>query len=92
MEDLSFSTIGKHTLVAAIVVMIIVLIGHFARALYIVIVRPRKGWVIPVHESTFSLALGLGLAAAATEAIFMISGLRARHCRDYGDSRYMRGV
>lgn len=75
--------VARHALTAMLVVMLLVLIGTLARALYVWIVRPGEGWVTDTHDNPFTLALGLGLAAAVVEGVFSYTGIRARHCKDY---------
>ena len=78
--------IARHSLTAMLVVIILVLIGTVARALYVGIVHPGENWVAPADPHPFTLALGLGLAAGVAEAFFSFAGIRARHCRDYADA------
>jgi hypothetical protein len=77
------AVVARHALAAALIVMILVLVGSVARGLYVSIVRPRAGWVVRPRETPWTAALGLGLAAGVAEAVFAYSGLREHDCRDY---------
>jgi hypothetical protein len=63
-----------------VIVILIALTGALARAAYIAVVHPKSEWVAPMRTGMFSLALGLGLAAAAVEVLVSYSGLRKRLC------------
>ncbi len=74
---------ARHALTAMLIVMLLVLTGTLARALYIKIVHPSDRWVTESHDNPFALALGVGLAAAVVEGVLSFTGIRARHCKDY---------
>lgn len=77
------TVVARHALSAMLVVMLLVLIGTLSRAFYIGIVSPSEGWVTESHDNPFTLALGLGLAAAVVEGVFSFTKIRARHCKEY---------
>lgn len=85
----SLGQLAVQALTAALIIMTLVLLGIFARGLYVAIVDPQPRWVSPLyHGKLWTLVLGLGVAALATEAVFTVTGVRARHCRAYcGDPK-----
>lgn len=72
----------RHAAEAAVIMIVIVLIGVFSRELYIKVAHPPASLVKPADGSTLGTALAFGVAAAAVELILVYSGMRERGCRE----------
>jgi hypothetical protein len=84
--------IARHALGAGLMTALLVLVGFFARASYSALVRPGPGRISPLRGEPLSMALGLGFAAAAVEALYAYTGARTWNCRDYQPSAPQAGT